>query len=291
MGREARTMNRIYRLVYSGARGQWVPAPEHARARRKGRGPRAAAAAALAAALAPAAQAAPGIVADPNAAPGERPQVHRTASGLPQVDIAAPSPAGVSRNAYARFDVAAPGAILNNARTDVRTRLAGWIQGNPNLAGGTARIILNEVRSGDPSELGGYLEVAGDRAQVVVANPAGITCDGCGFINASRATLTTGTPVVEEGRLAGYRVVGGTVRIEGAGLDAREADHTALVARAVEVRAGVWARELTVAAGAGAYDAGGARTGAAPGAGGAPAFAIDVAALGGMYAGKIRLIV
>ncbi|HHQ41407.1 MAG TPA: hypothetical protein ENK20_03845, partial [Chromatiales bacterium] len=131
----------------------------------------------------------------------------------------------------------------------------------------------------------------GDRAQVVVANPAGITCDGCGFINASRATLTTGTPVVEEGRLEGYRVVGGTVRIEGAGLDAREADHTALIARAVEVRAGVWARELTVAAGAGAYDAGGARTGAAPGAGGAPAFAIDVAALGGMYAGKIRLIV
>lgn len=50
-------------------------------------------------------------------------------------------------------------------------------------------MILNEVNGGSPSQLHGYIEVAGQRAKVVIAN-AGIS----GFINASRATPTTSTP-------------------------------------------------------------------------------------------------
>jgi len=85
------------------------------------------------------------------------------------------------------------------------------------LAGGSARVILNEVVSSDPSLLNGYVEVAGTRAEVVIANPAGISCSGCGFINAQRATLTTGTPQLRSGALEGYRVAGGTIRVAGTG--------------------------------------------------------------------------
>ncbi|MGS8570796.1 filamentous hemagglutinin N-terminal domain-containing protein, partial [Salmonella enterica subsp. enterica serovar Braenderup] len=91
---------------------------------------------------------------------------------------------------------------------------------------GTAKVLLNEVNGPNPSALNGVIEVAGDRAQVIVANPAGISCDGCGVINANRFTLTTGTPILNGGALDGYRVSGGTVQVNGKGLDATSADYT-----------------------------------------------------------------
>jgi len=235
------------------------------------------------------------IIADPSAPGNQRPTVLAAPNNTPLVNIQTPSAAGVSRNAYSQFDVQQQGAILNNSRTNVQTQLGGWVQGNPWLAGGSARVILNEVNSSNASLLRGYVEVAGQRAQVVIANPAGVTCDGCGFINANRATVTTGTPVVNGGSLEGYRVQGGTVTITGNGMDASTADYTDLIARAVQVRSGVWANQLKVVAGANqvAVDQANSEPSAAStqaGAGAAPALAIDVALLGGMYAGKISLI-
>lgn len=234
------------------------------------------------------------IVADPNAPANQRPTILNAANGVPQIDIQTPSAAGVSRNTYSQFDVQQQGAILNNSRTDAQTQLGGWIRGNPWLAAGTARVILNEVNSSNPSLLHGYVEVAGSRAQVVIANPAGVTCDGCGFINANRATLTTGTPVLNGGNLEGYRVQGGAITVTGAGLDASRTDYAGLIARAVQVNAGIWAKQLKAVAGAGQVevDGSGELSGATPGAGAGtvPAFAIDVAQLGGMYAGKITLV-
>src|SRR5690606_18045558 len=178
------------------------------------------------------------------------------------------------------------------SRTRVETGLGGWIQGNLWLATGTAWVILNEVTSSDPSRLRGYVEVGGDRAQVVIASPAGIDCDGCGFINASRLSLTTGTPVVDNGVLEGYRVDGGTIVVDGAGLDATRTDYTDLIARSLRVNAGIWAERLQVVAGANEVDApgGGMNLNAVEPTGPAPGFAIDVGALGGMYAGKITLL-
>jgi filamentous hemagglutinin len=230
------------------------------------------------------------IVADPNAPANQRPTVLAAPNGVPLVNIQTPSAAGVSRNTYSQFDVQQQGVILNNSRMDAQTQLGGWVQGNPWLATGSARVILNEVNSNNPSLLQGYVEVAGSRAQVVIANPAGVTCDGCGFINASRATVTTGTPILSGGNLEGYRVQGGAINITGAGLDASTADYTDLIARSVQVNAGIWANQLKITAGANQVDA--EHTAAAPiaGTGAAPAFAIDVAQLGGMYAGKITLV-
>lgn len=240
------------------------------------------------AAILPVAQAQ--IVADRAAPASQQPTVLNAGNGVPLVNIRTPSAAGVSRNTYSQFDVQRQGAILNNARTNALTQLGGWVQGNPWLAAGTARVILNEVNSSNPSLLQGYLEVAGSRAQVVIANPAGVTCDGCGFINAGRATLTTGTPIVSGGNLEGYLVERGRVTVQGGGLDASQSDYADLIARAIEVNAGIWANQLKITAGANRVDAAHAAASPIVGSGPAPAFAIDVASLGGMYANKIMLV-
>lgn len=230
------------------------------------------------------------IVAYKAAPASQRPTILSAGNGVPLVNIQTPSAAGVSRNTYEQFDVATQGAILNNSRGNAQTQLGGWVQGNPWLAAGTARVILNEVISANPSQLLGYIEVAGNPAQVVIANPAGVTCNGCGFINASRGTLTTGTPVLNGGNLDGYRVEGGKIRIEGSGMDASQTGYTDLIARAVEINAGLWAQTLNVTTGTNLVSADISQATPIPGSGAAPAFAIDVAQLGGMYAGKITLV-
>ena len=238
------------------------------------------------------------IVADPNAPGNQRPTILGTASGVAQVNIQTPSAAGVSRNTYSQFDVNSQGAILNNSRTNTTTQLGGYVQGNPWLATGSARVILNEVNSSAASQLRGFVEVAGQRAEVIIANPAGIAVNGGGFINASSVTLTTGTPVMNAGSLESYRVRGGSVSIDGAGLDTSSADYTTLLARAAQVNAGVWAKDLKVVTGANDISASSAANpvinavanAAANTTERAPGFALDVAALGGMYANHIFLI-
>ncbi|WQB83199.1 filamentous hemagglutinin N-terminal domain-containing protein [Hydrogenophaga sp. SNF1] len=231
------------------------------------------------------------IVADPNAPGRQRPTVLSAGNGVALVNIQTPSAAGVSRNSYRQFDVGAPGAILNNSRGEAQTQLGGWVGGNPWLATGGARIILNEVNSSDPSRLKGPIEVAGQRAEVVIANPSGIQVDGAAFLNASGVTLTTGTPVFNGGALDAYLVQRGQVSVEGAGLDTRDADATAILARATQLNAALWAQRLKLVSGANTVDAASQLpTGAAPPTGDAPAFALDVAAVGGMYAGQIQLI-
>ena len=227
---------------------------------------------------------------DAAAPQSRRPTVEAAPNGTPLVQITNPSAGGVSRNQFTSFDVDAGGVILNNSRGLAQTELAGWIAPNPNLEK-EASVILNEVTSADPSRLLGYLEVAGSKAEVVIANPNGITCDGCGFINASRGTLTTGTPVFGgTGTLDAFRVAGGAIAIEGAGLNAANVDRVALISRAVTANAGIWARELAVVTGANEVDRSTLAATPIAGAGPAPVVSIDVGALGGMYARKILLV-
>lgn len=238
-----------------------------------------------------------GIVADGSASPGLRPQVITTQNGLSQVNITAPNQAGVSHNQFTQFDVERNGAILNNSSLMTSTQLAGMIQGNPNLKPGNApaRVILNEVNSNNPSQLRGFLEVAGGRAQVIVANPSGIVCSGCGTINAGRMTLTTGKPQRDaSGAISGYQVERGTIRIEAGGLngDARhDTGYVDLLARAVEVNAGIWANEeLSVIAGRNRISADGKLVQPLADSASKPKMAIDMGQMGGMYSGQIRMI-
>ncbi|WPB59202.1 hemagglutinin repeat-containing protein [Xylophilus sp. GOD-11R] len=285
-------MNRqSHRLVFNRARGALMAVQESAAGSGKAAsGDRRAGSVVIGLVLCAAAVQAQ-IAADPTAPGTQRPTVLQAPNGVPLVDIQTPSAAGVSRNTYRQFDVARPGAILNNSRGNTQTQLGGWVQGNPWMAAGSARVILNEVNSSDPSRLRGHIEVAGPRAEVVIANPAGIAVDGAGFINASRVTLTTGVPVFEGGNLESFRVRQGSVTIEGAGLDLGAADHGAILARAIALNAGLWAQHLTVAAGAHDASADASTVTAATGTpADRPRFALDVAAIGGMYAHKIWLI-
>ncbi|MDH2672743.1 hemagglutinin repeat-containing protein, partial [Klebsiella quasipneumoniae] len=297
---------RFYRIVFNKARGMLMVVAETTRSHRAGVSPQSGADArtgsTLTSTLAPLAfsfllafscltPAQAAIVADNHAPGGQQPQIANSANGTPQVNIQTPSGAGVSRNVYSQFDVDGRGVVLNNSHANTSTQLAGMVAGNPNLAKGKARVILNEVNTRDPSRLNGYIEVAGQKAQVVIANPAGISCDGCGFINANRATLTTGQVQYGNGQISGYDVNRGEIIVQGGGLDASSVDSTDLLARAVKINAGVWAQELKVTAGPNQIDAAHSRTTAKSADGSAlPAVAIDVSALGGMYAHKIRLV-
>ncbi|MEM9522597.1 MAG: filamentous hemagglutinin N-terminal domain-containing protein, partial [Pseudomonadota bacterium] len=117
-------------------------------------------------------------------------------NGVPLVMIAGADPDGVSHNLFGQFDVGSEGLILNNNATNgvVMTELGGLIVPNANVTGNAASVILNEVTGANASRLLGALEVGGTAADVIVANPYGITCDGCGFLNTGHLTLTTGTP-------------------------------------------------------------------------------------------------
>ncbi|WP_414485658.1 hemagglutinin repeat-containing protein [Stenotrophomonas sp. EMP41] len=230
------------------------------------------------------------IISDPNAPGRERPTMVTAPNGVPMVNITTPSAAGVSRNRYSQFDVGRDGVILNNARGQVQTQLGGWVQGNPWLATGSARVILNEV-NGPASRLNGYVEVAGQRAEVIIANPAAIQVNGGGFLNASRVTLTTGTPMFTgAGALEGYRVTGGAIQIDGDGLDTSRADYTDLITRSLQVNAGIWANQLQATLGNNVVSADHSQASATAASGEAPTFALDVGALGGMFANKIWLV-
>nr|WP_244863101.1 filamentous hemagglutinin N-terminal domain-containing protein [Pseudomonas sp. Pc102] len=151
--------------------------------------------------------------------------------------------------------------------------------------------MLNEVTGTNPSQLKGYTEVAGQGAHVIVANPHGITCDGCGFINTPRATLSTGAPMVENGALKRYDVDGGQIRIEGQGLNASNVDQFELITRSAQINAALHARQLAMVTGRNDVDATTlAATAKADDGTDKPQLAIDSSALGGMYAGAIRLV-
>ena len=231
------------------------------------------------------------IMPDPKAEARHQPQVEETANGIPLVNITAPSSGGVSRNEYETFNVPDKGAILNNSYTLSKTELAGYVQGNNNMAERPAKIIVNEVTGAGSTSMDGFLEVAGNRADVVIANPNGITVNGGGFINTGKAFLTTGKPVYDgEDHLQRFDITGGDILIEGKGLGGKETGSLAILSRAVRINAGIWAKDLHITTGANSIDAKTLEASAIEGKGGRPAFALDTAAIGGMYAGRITLV-
>nr|WP_254614940.1 filamentous hemagglutinin N-terminal domain-containing protein [Burkholderia pyrrocinia] len=85
----------------------------------------------------------------------------------------APSVGGVSNNTYSSFNVSKAGADLNNVGINART-------------------IINQVTSTNPSLIQGNINVLGPRANVILANPNGVTVDGGSFTNTGHVVLSTG---------------------------------------------------------------------------------------------------
>ena len=220
------------------------------------------------------------------------PSVIQTQNGLQQVNINRPGSSGVSMNTYNQFDVPKPGIILNNSPINVQTQLGGVIGGNPNYrAGDAARLIVNQVNSNNPSFIRGKVEIGGAAAQLVIANQAGLVVDGGGFLNTSRATLTTGNPNFgPDGSLTGFNVNQGLITVAGAGLDTANVDQVDLLARAVQINAKAYAKTLNVVAGSNQVDYTTLNATPIAGNGAAPSIAIDVSQLGGMYANRVFLV-
>ena len=219
------------------------------------------------------------------------PKIEEARNGMTVVNINTPNDKGLSHNQYNAFNVDEKGLILNNANRPVNTELAGYIMGNPNLVGSTANTILNEVTGTGSTSMNGALEVAGDKAHVIVANPNGISVNNGTFINASSATLTTGNPMINNGSVTGYNVQQGIITVGEKGLNASKTARTDMLAEAVKLNGKVWAQDTQVVMGKNdiSVDVTGKVTNAHK-TGESSQVGLDVAAIGGMYANSMYLV-
>ena len=219
------------------------------------------------------------------------PKIEEARNGMTVVNINTPNDKGLSHNQYNAFNVDEKGLILNNANRPVNTELAGYIMGNPNLVGPTANTILNEVTGTGSTSMNGALEVAGNKAHVIIANPNGISVNNGTFINASSATLTTGNPIINNGSVTGYNVQKGVITVGEKGLNASKTARTDMLAEAVKLNGKVWAQDTQVVTGKNdiSVDATGKVTNASK-TGESSQVGLDVAAIGGMYANSMYLV-
>ncbi|MDP9789831.1 hemagglutinin repeat-containing protein [Agrobacterium tumefaciens] len=227
-----------------------------------------------------------------------RPGIGAAPNGVPLIDIVGPNSQGLSHNKYNTFNVGTPGVILNNYNGEIGTsKLGGATPGNPNLQGrGAATVILNEVTSQNRSSLVGPTEVFGGRADVIIANPNGITCDGCGFINTPRATLTTGVPDIgADGRLNGFTVNSGDVTFGPKGANFATGDGRVdlfdIVSRTIHIDGTIYGEDLRLTAGKSKFDYATGDATPLDATSGTPEYAIDGSALGAMQAGRIKMVV
>ena len=219
------------------------------------------------------------------------PKTEEARNGMTVVNINMPNGKGLSHNQYDAFNVDHKGLILNNANRPVNTELAGYIMGNPNLVGPTANTILNEVTGTGATSMNGALEVAGNKAHVIIANPNGISVNNGTFINANSATLTTGNPIINNGSITGYQVQQGSITVGEKGLNASKTARTDMLAEAVQLNGKVWAQDAQVVTGKNAIsvDATGTVTNISK-TGESTPIGLDVAAIGGMYANSMYLV-
>lgn len=234
----------------------------------------------------------PTVIVDPESDVSFRPDVwFNQNEQTPIVDITTPEN-GVSFNRYDRFDVDENGVVLNNATQEGVSALAGTLRANPNLQGLAADIIINEVTSGNISELAGAIEVFGQSADVIVANPNGLTANGASFINTNRATLTTGVPIVGADGSINLIVREGQLAIGREGLDATDASDVQIAGRTVSIDGAITSdNDLIVSGGAQDFNP---ATGEAisrsslaqPGS----SFAVDATAFGVMQGGRIKIL-
>jgi filamentous hemagglutinin family protein len=252
----------------------------------------------------------------------KQPGVTQADNGVPVININRPDKDGVSFNAYRTFDVGKPGVVFNNLGSPgggaeykqnpdyvvnpdrVGTQLAGSVTQNPNFSGGgatlggaSARIIVTEVLGERPSFLNGKIEVAGSRADVVIANANGMFCTDCGFIGTDRVVLTTGRSMLPfNAALDRVLVEQGEINIDG--LLADDILRLDLIGRKLNIKGELRGVDVRLIAGGGNL----VDIRQQPGTDGRPEIepgyyseptdkdGIDVSTLGGISADRIRLI-
>ncbi len=250
-------------------------------------------------------------------------QITQTASGIDQVNIAPPSANGISHNKFNDYNVNVAGQVINNfsgknpvenfagsgAVAVTQTQIGGLVVANPNLdSTGSAKIILNEVMSGNVSQLLGYTEIAGTKADLILANPNGITCNGCGFINTARLLMVAGASNFDKNGVLGFdlkeqinpNLYIPLITVSGLGLDASRVAGAEIIASSVKLLASIYGSEnnsLTIKTGEGKYnyatkniDSINSDKVNSNSPSSAPVFAIDASALAKIQAGQVYLV-
>ena len=232
-----------------------------------------------------------GVVRDQNR--NQQMNVEKAPNGVPIVNINAPNNNGVSHNYFKEYNVEKEGILLNNSAKEFnRTQIGGIIQGNSNLNGREANVILTEVTGVNRSRIEGYTEIVGKSAEYILANPNGIYLNGAGFINTPRVTLTTGKSITDElGDLKGFSIDDGTVVIGSQGIDGKNVRMVDIISRTAQLNGAVYGGdEVNVVLGRNDYDHQTKKvTPKADKAGDKPKVALDAKALGSLYAGRIYL--
>ena len=228
------------------------------------------------------------------------PRPQKTApNGVPIMYIEQPNATGLSYNRLDSFNVDPKGLIINNWIADSappwnsynrHSQLGGTILANWKLRQKSARVILNEVTGSTPSQLLGPIEIAGDKADLIIANPNGLVIDGARFINIGRMTLSTGRPTFNtNGSLQTLNVTGGDITINGDRFDTKGADSFDLYAQALKMNGKLYAHALSLRLGSQSidYSSGTASPNGQPNP---RLMLLDSSRLGGMYADRITLV-
>lgn len=219
------------------------------------------------------------------------PKMDVASNGISIVNINTPNDKGLSHNQYDSFNINNDGLILNNANRPVSTELAGYIMGNPNLVGPTAKTILNEVTGTNSTAMNGALEVAGNKAHVIIANPNGISINNGTFINTNAATLTTGKPIIDNGTISAYKINQGTIDIDSKGLNTSKTARTDILAEAIKVNGELWANDLQMVSGQNTVNVNSdGKVINVTKNNESSKIGLDVAKIGGMYANSIYLV-
>ena len=217
----------------------------------------------------------------------------KTASGIDQLDIAAPNKNGTSYNSLKELQVSEQGLILNNNKDIVaNTKIAGYVARNRNLDNSiAANLIITEVTGKNRTNINGTVEVAGKKADLVMANRNGVYVNGGNFLNTDRVTLTTGSLEMKNGDLVTINVSQGQIGIGEKGLNALNLTELELLGKTIDVSGVIKASKetrLLVSAGGQTYEY---KTKEVKSKGETyKGIAIDGKSVGSMYAGKIDII-
>ena len=228
----------------------------------------------------------PSIIADPGAS--NRPDILKAPNETLIINITNPDSKGVSMNEYNRFNTPSTGTILNNSNKNIDTKIAGQIDANYRL-NKEASLIINKVNSAEKSSLKGNLEVAGSRADVVIANPNGISVDGLNMINSRSLTLTTGN--INKLSLKEIELISDkSIDIVGDGLNDKSSDYTNVISNAINLNSNIHTNELNIIGEKEVASSSGKLYNDVKAKNQENSFSLDSSALGGMYANKIKLV-
>lgn len=148
----------------------------------------------------------------------EGPSMNKSANKSDVIDIVNPNSNGLSHNKFIDFNVGSGNNVIfnNNASLEnVVSKTGGLVFKNKNLTS-EATTILTEITGTSGSNINGTVEIAGKKADFILANENGINVNGASFINTNGITLTTGKVNTDNSNLS-FEVKKGNINLNGVG--------------------------------------------------------------------------